>query len=66
LLDASVFNKCVLVIAGGYDPLNEENKVYYNELVNATNELKLDNNVIFLKSPSTLVLNMIQILSVFR
>lgn len=52
MVDQSTFDKTVLVIAGGYDPLNVENNVYYDELVAAAQELDLGANVIFLKSPS--------------
>jgi len=41
-----------LVIAGGYDPLNRENKEYYNELKDLVIEQDLEDRVIFLKSPS--------------
>jgi hypothetical protein len=47
-----VFEKCLLIIAGGYDPLNSENEIYYNELIESVQEFQLNDNVIFLKSPS--------------
>lgn len=54
MVDQSTFDECVLVIAGGYDPLNAENEVYYNELAVTVQKLNLESNVIFLKSPSEL------------
>jgi len=51
LINENLFEKCVLVIAGGYDSLNVENHAYYDELVQAGEELKLQDNIMFLKSP---------------
>ncbi|KAI6191309.1 Alpha-1,3/1,6-mannosyltransferase ALG2 [Aphelenchoides bicaudatus] len=51
LVERPVFDKCVLVVAGGYDPLNTENKIYYDLLVAAVEKFELESNVIFLKSP---------------
>jgi len=39
-------------LAGGYDPLNSENIEYFHELVNIVGDMKLDERVVFLKSPS--------------
>lgn len=44
-----------LILAGGYDPLNLENIEYFQELVNLVNDMKLNNSVLFLKSPSDAV-----------
>ncbi|KAI6173870.1 Phenylalanyl-tRNA synthetase beta subunit [Aphelenchoides besseyi] len=44
--------KCVLVIAGGYDPQNEENELEFNKLKALAKEKNVEENVIFLKSPS--------------
>ncbi|CAD5229355.1 unnamed protein product [Bursaphelenchus okinawaensis] len=51
-IPAEKFDKCLLVFAGGYDPLNGENKVIYNELAEKTDKFGLNDNVKFLKSPS--------------
>lgn len=47
--------KIKLVLAGGYDPLNLENIDYFNELINLIQDMKLNERVIFLKSPSDTV-----------
>lgn len=44
--------KIKLVLAGGYDPFNVENIEYFHELVKLVEDMKLDDRVIFLKSPS--------------
>ncbi|KAL4141851.1 hypothetical protein QTP88_004407 [Uroleucon formosanum] len=44
--------KIKLVLAGGYDPLNLENIEYFHELVRLVQDMKLNERVIFLKSPS--------------
>ncbi|XP_050531680.1 alpha-1,3/1,6-mannosyltransferase ALG2 [Daktulosphaira vitifoliae] len=41
-----------LILAGGYDPINQENIEYYEELKKLTHDLNLENRVILLKSPS--------------
>ncbi|CAJ0919965.1 unnamed protein product, partial [Mesorhabditis belari] len=53
ILSATEFDHTCLVIAGGYDKLNQENVTYYRELV----DLALANDIpsrhiVFLKSPS--------------
>ncbi|KAF1651666.1 UNVERIFIED_CONTAM: Alpha-1,3/1,6-mannosyltransferase ALG2, partial [Eudyptes robustus] len=55
LVDQKTFAKCLLVFAGGYDPLNSENKTIYNELVQETERFGLSDNVKFYKSPSDAV-----------
>ena len=44
--------KVHLVVAGGYDPKNQENISHYNELLALGTQLGLENQVTFLKSPS--------------
>ncbi|XP_055909045.1 alpha-1,3/1,6-mannosyltransferase ALG2 [Eupeodes corollae] len=46
------WQRCRLVIAGGYDTLCTENHVIYDELAALVTELELNNKVILLKSPS--------------
>lgn len=41
-----------MVIAGGFDPENEENVAHYEELVNHSRTLGIEDRVTFLKSPS--------------
>ncbi|CAG2171761.1 unnamed protein product [Oppiella nova] len=41
-----------LIIVGGFDPLNVENRQHYDELVIRANELGVEDKVSFLKSPS--------------
>ncbi|CAJ0607070.1 unnamed protein product [Cylicocyclus nassatus] len=53
LLTDDEFSKCHLVLAGGYDRLNSENKNHFKELVEYTNLLSLpQNQVTLLRSPS--------------
>ena len=47
-------NKCILVIAGGYDPLNLENIEHFDELVRLSEQLGVSEQVKFIKSPSKL------------
>lgn len=51
-LSRSEWQKCRLIIAGGYDTLCAENKVTYEELSDLVSKLELENKVILLKSPS--------------
>ncbi|KJH40728.1 deoxyribose-phosphate aldolase [Dictyocaulus viviparus] len=53
MLPENEFSCCHLVIAGGYDRLNNENIAYYQELVDYVDVLGLNNSqVTFLRSPS--------------
>lgn len=51
-LSRNDWQRCHLVIAGGYDSLCAENKANYEELSNIVAKLGLAHKVIFLKSPS--------------
>ncbi|XP_055842831.1 alpha-1,3/1,6-mannosyltransferase ALG2 [Episyrphus balteatus] len=51
-LSRNDWQRCRLVIAGGYDLLCTENMVTYDELVDTVAKLELQNKVILLKSPS--------------
>nr|CAD2186054.1 unnamed protein product [Meloidogyne enterolobii] len=44
--------KCILVIAGGYDPLNLENIEHFDELVRLSEQLGVAEQVKFIKSPN--------------
>lgn len=46
-----IFSKCLLVLAGGYDILNEENLLYYQHLKELVEKEKLQDSVIFVLSP---------------
>ena len=46
------FRDVRLVIAGGYDPNSQVNKVYFAELVTLVGNKRLQDKVIFVKSPS--------------
>lgn len=46
------FDKCYLVMAGGYDRRVVENLEHYEELVDLAQELGLTKRVVFLRSPS--------------
>lgn len=46
------WQRCRLVIAGGYDILCDENKIIYEELANLVTQLELKQKVVFLRSPS--------------
>ncbi|CAK5031943.1 unnamed protein product [Meloidogyne enterolobii] len=50
--------KCILVIAGGYDPLNLENIEHFDELVRLSEQLGVAEQVKFIKSPSKLYVYM--------
>lgn len=52
ILTIDEWDKLHLVMAGGYDPINSENKEHYEELCNLASELQLMDRVTFLKSPS--------------
>lgn len=52
MLEEAIYNKVYLVMIGGYDPKSNMNKVYFDELQDLTENLKLKDNVIFFKSPS--------------
>ena len=54
-LPAEKFDKCALVLAGGYDPINNENVEHFKELANLAESYELTENIIFLKSPGTFV-----------
>ncbi|XP_076031777.1 alpha-1,3/1,6-mannosyltransferase Alg2 [Oratosquilla oratoria] len=54
-VDGNLAGKIHLVMAGGYDSLNEENIEHYEELVQLTNKLGLKEHVTFLKSPEEIV-----------
>lgn len=41
-----------LIIAGGYDPRLRDVVAYYDDLIRATRNLKLENHVTFIKSPN--------------
>lgn len=43
-----------LIIAGGYDPNNDENIEHYEELCKLSHDTKLNDNITFLRSPSDL------------
>lgn len=45
----------ILILAGGYDPLNLENIEYFKELKHLVQDMNLNDRVIFLKSPSDAV-----------
>uniref|UniRef100_A0A1I7XB62 thioredoxin-dependent peroxiredoxin n=1 Tax=Heterorhabditis bacteriophora TaxID=37862 RepID=A0A1I7XB62_HETBA len=52
-LSTEEFQKCYLVIAGGYDKRNIENISYYNQLVKYAEEIDIpQRQLIFIKSPS--------------
>uniref|UniRef100_A0AC34FH69 Alpha-1,3/1,6-mannosyltransferase ALG2 n=1 Tax=Panagrolaimus sp. ES5 TaxID=591445 RepID=A0AC34FH69_9BILA len=52
-LEHKVFAKCFLVIAGGYDPLNKENEIYYDKLCEDAHKLGIpEDSIAFIKSPS--------------
>ncbi|KAL7077218.1 hypothetical protein ACQ4LE_004117 [Meloidogyne hapla] len=44
--------RCVLVIAGGYDPLNSENIEHFDELVKLSEKLGVADKIKFVKSPN--------------
>lgn len=46
------YEKCILVMAGGYDKRVEENIEHYNELIGLADELHLTKQIKFLQSPS--------------
>lgn len=46
------WNRVHLIMAGGYDPINNENLEHYEELYDLACELELIDKVTFLKSPS--------------
>ncbi|XP_055382902.1 alpha-1,3/1,6-mannosyltransferase ALG2 [Condylostylus longicornis] len=52
VLNPPEWNRCFLIIAGGYDVRVNENIEYFNELEELARELGVANKVIFLKSPS--------------
>lgn len=52
LLDSSEWEKCHLVLAGGYDENLLENVEHFNELEELVNSLELKDKVTMLKSPS--------------
>ncbi|XP_063922581.1 alpha-1,3/1,6-mannosyltransferase ALG2-like [Zophobas morio] len=41
-----------LIVAGGYDPQSRINATYLNELLHLTRECKLEDKIVFLKSPN--------------
>lgn len=51
-LSPELWDKTVLVIAGGYDPRVTENVEYFLELQKISKSLQIDNKIFFLKSPS--------------
>jgi alpha-1,3/alpha-1,6-mannosyltransferase len=52
-LDPKMFEKCFLVIAGGFDPMNKENEIYYNKLWEDAQQLGIpESSIAFVKSPS--------------
>uniref|UniRef100_A0AC34QGF7 Alpha-1,3/1,6-mannosyltransferase ALG2 n=2 Tax=Panagrolaimus sp. JU765 TaxID=591449 RepID=A0AC34QGF7_9BILA len=52
-LSKEEFEKCFLIIAGGYDKLNKENIAYYEKLKETRDALEIPHErMIFLKSPS--------------
>ncbi|XP_014280464.1 alpha-1,3/1,6-mannosyltransferase ALG2 [Halyomorpha halys] len=51
-LSPELWEKTVLVIAGGYDPRVTENVEYFLELQKISTSLQIENKVYFLKSPS--------------
>jgi alpha-1,3/alpha-1,6-mannosyltransferase len=52
-LDPKIFKKCFLVVAGGFDPLNKENQIYYEKLCDDANQLGIpEESITFIKSPS--------------
>uniref|UniRef100_A0A1B6BYD9 Alpha-1,3/1,6-mannosyltransferase ALG2 n=1 Tax=Clastoptera arizonana TaxID=38151 RepID=A0A1B6BYD9_9HEMI len=52
LLTVEEWNNVKLVVAGGYDTRVLENVEYYIELKNIAEQLKISNNIYFLKSPT--------------
>lgn len=51
-LSPEEFERTHLILAGGYDKRVEENVEYFLELLSLADELKIPNNVSFLRSPS--------------
>lgn len=54
LLSVEEYDKCALVIAGGYDNRVVENVEYFKELEDISHQVGLQDKIIFLKSPSDL------------
>ncbi|XP_050306775.1 alpha-1,3/1,6-mannosyltransferase ALG2-like [Anthonomus grandis grandis] len=52
LTSASEWEKIFLVVAGGFDPINQTNAKTFEELTNLTKQKNLEGKIIFLKSPS--------------
>lgn len=46
------FDRCVLVLAGGYDTRVDENVEHFQELVQKADEVQLSQKILFFKSPS--------------
>ena len=54
-LDPKIFKQCFLVVAGGFDPLNQENQIYYEKLQEDARQLGIpEDNIAFVKSPCEL------------
>ncbi|KAH7698441.1 alpha-1,3-mannosyltransferase [Aphelenchoides avenae] len=45
------FDKCLLVVAGGYDKLNSENILHHQHLCDKARDLDIFENTVFVKSP---------------
>ncbi|XP_076269602.1 alpha-1,3/1,6-mannosyltransferase ALG2-like [Rhynchophorus ferrugineus] len=52
LCSESEWKKIYLILAGGYDPINQTNKDTFDDLIGLTKAKKLEDKIIFLKSPS--------------
>uniref|UniRef100_A0A915D1U1 Phenylalanine--tRNA ligase beta subunit n=1 Tax=Ditylenchus dipsaci TaxID=166011 RepID=A0A915D1U1_9BILA len=50
-LSEDEFSKCLLVLAGGYDILNNENIAYHKHLKEVVEELDVEDSVVFVQSP---------------
>lgn len=54
MVNEEVWENVHLIIAGGYDPNNDENIGHYDELCKLSHDTKLIDNITFLRSPSDL------------
>lgn len=52
LCSESEWEKIYCILAGGYDPINQTNKETFDKLIELTHSKKLEDKIIFLKSPS--------------
>ncbi|XP_025829623.1 alpha-1,3/1,6-mannosyltransferase ALG2 isoform X2 [Agrilus planipennis] len=52
IISTEDLKRVILIIAGGHDPNFSINASYFNELVELANEMKLNNNIVLIKSPS--------------